>query len=229
MALSKYENQVLDSFVTQWGTEQGFNKWLDEHRVAQKKAPTQQAPAVTDDVATPTTTWEQPTAPTFDGEQDEGLTGFISETWEALKQRGSKLAETQTRLTEKARVGSQKIWDVVKEKGLGAGFVESMKQQLNQMGSSVQFAWDIVMWGTDIVWEWIENFIQDGVPEIWEEAVEAIVTGAVTSISNTDTAQAIAKSYWEFKEKNPEAARNIEGFAKLLQDNKLLEKLLNSH
>lgn len=139
-------------------------------------------------------------------EQEEGLKGFVSETWEALKQRWANIAETIWRLDEKTIEGREKISKTIKDKWLWAWFLESMKQELNQLGSSFQTAWQVVAWGLDVVWEWLENTIQDATPEVVEKAIE----NTVAKIGESKTVQEVAESYSKFRENKPELARNIE-------------------
>ena len=58
----------------------------------------------------------------------------------------------------------------------------------------------------DVVWEWVENTIQDMTPEQAEEFIE----WTIAKIWESGIVQEAAQSYAWFRERNPEAARNIE-------------------
>lgn len=139
-------------------------------------------------------------------ESDEWFTGFISESKEALWQRVENVKDIWQRFDTKVQEWWEKLEKALKEEWLWAAFVQSMKNQLNILWSSFQWAWQVVWAWTDLIWEWLENAIQEFTPAQAEQAIENVVKSAAES----GIAQDIWKSYMTFREKNPELARNIE-------------------
>jgi len=228
MALTEQERDIARQIKEQWGTKQDFIDILWQIRSKQPKQEIQQAPEPVEvQWWTPTfftadeapVTQAQPTLTLgklqdiaskeqeIEQEKEEGLKWFITETWEALKERWKTAWEIiQRKLKEwwealwKATQAFAK-WDNKK------AVWNLFKDQLNAVwGGTLQLWWQLVWGGWDIVWETLENTIQDATPEVVEDTIEK----AVSWIANTNTVQAIAKSYWEFRENNPESARNIE-------------------
>lgn len=146
-------------------------------------------------------------------ELEEWLKWFISETWESLKQRNSNLWDIFKRSQLRVVPWMQAIAKAREEKGLWASFLESLKQTAFDLWTWVQWAWQIVATGWDIAWEWLENLIQEFTPE----QAEKIIEGAISNIGDSKAIQSIAKFYREFREKNPETARNIEWVVNISQ------------
>lgn len=144
-------------------------------------------------------------------EAEEWLQGFVTETSEQLKQRWKNLWEIFDRQTD--RNWWEKIKQVTKEKWLWAWFVESMKQSALDFWTALQTVGQLVWWGWDIAWEWVENLVQEVTPE----KAENIIEWGVAKIADSDTVQQIAESYGNFRENNPETARNIEAVVNISQ------------
>lgn len=139
-------------------------------------------------------------------EQDEWLKGFIKEAPEALGRRKDNLADIKQRFDEKNIKGSQAIAEAWQEKWAWPAFWESIKKSANQLGSSWQVVWQLAGWTTDVVWEGLENFIQDATPDTVEDKIDA----GMKAIWDSKLVQEIAESYGNWRENNPEKARNIE-------------------
>jgi hypothetical protein len=139
-------------------------------------------------------------------EWEEGLKGFISEVWEAFGRRWEKMVEIKERFDEKLRKWRDEMQKLIKEWKKWEAFVQSMKNSLNELWSAFQVWGQVAWWAWDILFEWIENLIQDATPEVVENAIE----WAVAWIGDSKTVQAIGESYADFRERKPETARNIE-------------------
>lgn len=132
--------------------------------------------------------------------------GFVSETWEAFKQRWANLLEIQERFEAKNRAWSEAIKEAMKEGKPWRAFVESMKKSLWSLWTARQVVWQWFGTAWDVLWETVENAGQVLMPKDAEKAVAE----AVQWIWDTETVQGIAESYMDFRERNPESARNIE-------------------
>lgn len=163
--------------------------------------------------------WEQTIKPSIDpsvltnerldsiiSESDEWFTGFVEETWEALWKRIENVKDINTRFKQKIKDKRAATNKALEEWGVSDFVLASMKWELNNLGSSFQLVGQTIWAWADVVWEWLENIIQDWLVE-W---VEDKIKSSVASVANSEAAKWIAESYKGFKERNPEAARNIE-------------------
>lgn len=139
-------------------------------------------------------------------EAEEGFTGFISESWEALSKRGANIADIKERFDVKTKEWNRKIQEAFEKWEKGQAFIESMKKSADQIGTSFQIVWQGAWVIGDLIWEWVENSIQEFTPEFIENTIES----AVKWVSETKGVQKIAESYNEFRKNKPELARNIE-------------------
>ena len=112
-------------------------------------------------------------------EEDEWLTWFISETGEALKERWAAFKDIKERFDVKIWWARQRIREAWEWKPFILKTVDkinqSFKEEFNKIWSSFQVAWQIIWaWG-DILWEWIENSLQEITPAKAEQAIENVV------------------------------------------------------
>jgi len=226
MAFTEQELNIAKQIKEQGGTKEDFLDILKQIRTEQPtEQPIEQPVEVSQDITvgdqtiTPT---QDPSVLTADSiadiavtrqaeevekaqEAEEGLTWFTSETKEALEQRWEQIWEIKERFDKKLQSKSN-IVDVFKKEWLWEALKTSMAEELNRFGSSFQLAGQVVWAWTDVIWEWVENLLQEATPE----AVENVIEWAISKITDTETVKNIAKAYAEFREKNPEIARNIE-------------------
>lgn len=231
-----YEIQVMDSIAEQWGSREDFEAWYKQRSEAPKQEEKVQevAPVVEEQdlwqISSPipsdtkklslgglTDMVEQ--QKTAEQEQDEWLKGFISETWEALGKRWATIKEALS--TKQAQVTKSveddgALWalkEILKTTPIWIP-ISITKDVLSDKDSpELQIAWQVIAGTWDIIWEWVENLVQDATPEEAEKVIE----GLVSKVGESQTVQDMAKSYADFKEKNPERARNIEWLANVSQ------------
>jgi len=223
MALTPQEIDIAKKVKEQWGTQEDFMEILQEFR---KRQPSEQTEEVITKVPEVWEEWfiwpsrppevrEQARVQTEDEriESEEWLKWFATETWESLKRRAWIVWEAVSKLPKKQEQQRIAIQEKFKEWKPWAAFVESMKWELNKIGSAFQVAWQFVWAWVDVIWEWLENTLQEATWESVENALES----SVAKIWETETVQNVASSYMDFRERNPESARNIEAGVNIWQ------------
>lgn len=140
-------------------------------------------------------------------EKEEGVQWFVTETSEALKERLWNLKEIAQRKLKQWWEALWKATQAFAEWEATEAVWELFKWQLNAVWGGTLQIWGQLVWaGGDIIWEWLENAIQDATPEVVEDTIE----WAISSIWDAEIVQKIAESYQEFSQNNPESAKNIE-------------------
>lgn len=235
MALSEQELDLARRVKEQGGTQADFLEILEQKRKQQKETPQVETiteevvktPDITvgEQVITPTQDpsvltpekisqiWErrQLEEKAKEQEKEEGLKWFISESWEALTERWENIKGILSRRQEEINKTRQEEWTlwVVKEifrltpPWMIIWATEWFKEDKDI--PELQLAGQVVAGTWDIIWEWLENLIQDATPEKAEEFVEELVS----KVSKSKTVQDMVSSWQEFEQNNPEKARNI--------------------
>lgn len=218
-----YEIKVMDSIASQWWSRDDFDAWYQDRLKKKPKEVEQVAETPVEPVAPLEEWFVWPTRPKEVQiqedkakdlvESEQWLRGFATETWEALGKRWEKFKEIFSKLGEKSVTRSKSTQQKIREWKLWEAFLENIKWEFNTLGSSFQAVWQTVASWVDVVWEWLENTLQEATPEVVEDALES----AMAKIWNNKTVQSIAKSYMDFRERKPESARNIEAVVNIGQ------------
>ena len=205
MAFTDRERDIARQIKEQGGSREDFLDVLQQVRSQQTE--TIETPEVKIEVKEDIEVTEvTPEKTVQEIESEQWLGWFVTETSEALWQRVENLAGIKERFDVKIQNRSQKVKEAFERWDKWDAFVESMKGSFNEIWTAFQLigqgAWAV----TDIVWEGLENSVQLFTPEVVEGGIEWAIKG----ITDTETVQSIAESYNSFKEKNPEAAWNLE-------------------
>ena len=138
----------------------------------------------------------------IDNESKEWLKGFVSESWDALRERWKNISDIGNRIDSRSGNISQAIQDG----WLSDWLKQSFKNQANTFWGAFQTVGQLVAAWWDVLFEGLENLIQDGTTQWVEDAIQS----SIANIGDTEVVKDIAKSYGDFKKRNPESARNIE-------------------
>lgn len=145
-------------------------------------------------------------------ESEQWLAWFVTESKEALWRRTENIKESLKLWWEEKARNLLSLVEKAKTDWVGAALFEWFKQAVTPDIIEGKESTELQVWGQviagwlDVIFEWLENLIQEFTPEEVEQGIES----AVAKIWETETVQNIAKSYNAWKEKNPTAARNVE-------------------
>ena len=130
-------------------------------------------------------------------EEVEKNQGFIKETKEALSDRWNKIKEYWSDYIELETGKGKKL--------LNGDFKWALTDSLKSINRLYWQAGQVAWWIGDVMWEWLENTVQWIAPETAKS-----IENTFNEVLNTDTAQALIKSYDKWAKENPEKAISLE-------------------